>query len=135
MKIDNLYVLFPDSGAFKWGFRLLDKLGVDVNICTASKDRAFENGQTILTQIIEKQDFEGKNVLVIDDLMVGGGTFVGLAKMLRERNVGKLYLAVSHITVQNPNKELEKLYDRIFCTNSKYDSYDLANLTVFKHFN
>lgn len=51
--------------------------------------------------------------------------------MLRERNVGKLYLAVSHITVQNPNHALDAAFDRIYTTNSKYETYSLSNLTVF----
>jgi hypothetical protein len=56
-----------------------------------------------------------------------------LAKLLKERNVGKLYLAVSHITVQNPNKELEGLYEKIYCVNTKYNSYDLSNIKVFDY--
>lgn len=55
------------------------------------------------------------------------GTFIGLAKLLRQRNVGKLYLAVSHITVENPNKELGSLYDRVFTTNSKELEYPTIN--------
>ena len=35
------------------------------------------------------------------------------------------------MTIKNPNKELEKVFDKIFTTNSKYDSYDLNNLTIF----
>jgi ribose-phosphate pyrophosphokinase len=81
--------------------------------------------------MIDCKDFGGRDILVVDDLSVFGGTFLGLASMLRERNVGKLFLAVSHITVQNPNKALETAFDRIYCTNSKFDKYDLSNLTVF----
>ena len=42
----------------------------------------------------------------------------------KERNVGKLYLAISHLTVSNPNPELVDLYDTIFTTNSKGIKYD-----------
>lgn len=131
MKKNNICVLFPDSGAYKWGIKLLDKLGLDVEVYTASKSRKFENGKSILTQMIDKQDFDGKDVLIIDDCLVFGGTFIGLAKLLKERNVGNLYLAVSHITVKNPNKELEGAFKKIYATNSKYDEYDLSNLTLF----
>jgi ribose-phosphate pyrophosphokinase len=65
---------------------------------------------------------------------VYGGTFVGLAKLLKTKNVGKLYLAVSHMTVLNPNKELEELYEKVYCTNSKYDEYNLSNIKVFNIF-
>lgn len=84
-----------------------------------------------LVQMIDRQDFNGRDVLVVDDLCVGGGTFLGLSAMLKERNVGRLFLAVSHITIQTPNKALEAAYERIFTTNSKYGEYDLSNLTVY----
>ena len=84
-----------------------------------------------LTQVIDRQDFEGRDILIVDDLCVFGGTFVGLAKLLKERNVGKLYLAVSHMTVKTPNKELENLYEKVYCTNSKFDEYDLSNIKIF----
>ena len=57
--------------------------------------------------------------MIIDDICVKGGTFVGLAKMLKERNCGNLYLAVSHMTVTDFNEELTYLYDEVFITNSK----------------
>lgn len=131
-------LLSTDGGSYKWINKLADVIDFQGEVYGANKARvnSIENGVVVhkLVQLIDRQDFEGRDVLVVDDLCVFGGTFVGLAKMLRERNVGKLYLAVSHMTVQNPNKELETLYDGIFCTNSKYDSYDLTNLKVFKYF-
>jgi ribose-phosphate pyrophosphokinase len=129
----NLTLLSTDGGSYKWINKLANNINFEGEVYGASKARQLSADKTkhSLVQLIDKRDFGGKDVMVVDDLCVFGGTFVGLAKMLRERNVGKLYLAVSHITVPNPNKELEKLYDRIYCTNSKYDSYDLNNLTIF----
>ena len=124
--------LSTDAGSFKWINKLADILHHEAGVYAASKSRDLVTHK--LTQTIDKEDFEGADILVLDDLCVYGGTFVGLAKLLKEKNAGKLYLAVSHITVQNPNKELENLYERVYCTNSKYDNYDLSNLTVIKEF-
>ena len=121
-----------DAGSFKWINKLADVLHYDDNVYAASKSRDMVTHK--LTQTVEKLDFEGQDILVLDDLCVFGGTFVGLAKLLKTRNVGKLYLAVSHITVVNPNKELEELYEKVYCTNSKYDNYELANVKVFNEF-
>jgi ribose-phosphate pyrophosphokinase len=129
----NLSLLSTDGGSYKWINKLANTIKFDGEVYGASKARQISEDKTkhSLVQLIDRQDFDGKDVLVIDDLCVYGGTFVGLAKMLRERNVGKLFLAYSHGTVQTPNKELEKLYDKIYCTNSKYETYDLNNLTIF----
>ena len=124
-------LLSTDGGSYKWINKLADVIEFQGEVYGASKSRDLVTHK--LTQLIDRQDFEGRDILVADDLCVYGGTFIGLAKMLRERNVGRLFLACSHITVQNPNKELEKWYDRIYSTNSKFDSYDLNNLTLFNY--
>ena len=119
-------LLSTDGGSYKWINKLADVIDFQGEVYGASKSRDSVTHK--LTQVIDRQDFEGRDVLICDDLCVFGGTFIGLANMLRERNVGRLFLAVSHITVENPNIELENVYDAIFTTNSKFDNYNLKNL-------
>ena len=127
MKDNNLIILFPDSGSFKWGMKLIDKLNYEGEVVVASKSRKYENGKSVLTQIVDRQDFNGKDILIIDDLIIGGATFVGLAKLLKNRNCGKLYLAVSHITIDKPNSELFEHFHKVFTTNSKGLDYFCLN--------
>jgi ribose-phosphate pyrophosphokinase len=122
-----------DAGSFKWINKLADILHYEGNVYAASKSRDLVTHK--LTQNVDKEDFGGDDILILDDLCVYGGTFVGLAELLKTKNVGKLYLAVSHITVQNPNKKLETLFEKIYCTDSKYDKYDLSNVKVFQSLN
>jgi len=129
----NPILLSTDAGSFKWINKLAKNIGYEGEVYGASKMR--DSNTKSLTQVIDRQDFNGQDVLVLDDLCVYGGTFVGLAELLKERNVGKLYLAVSHMTVRNPNKQLEKFYETVYTTNSKYDDYDLSNIEVVKIFN
>ena len=91
---------------------------------SASKSRKYVNGKSELTQVLDRDDFKGKDILIIDDICVYGGTFKGLAKMLDERNCGKLFLAVSHMTVLELGKDsVGNYFDRVFTTNSKYNEY------------
>ena len=120
----NLILMSSDAGGFKPLMKLCDAIQWKGEVYSASKSRKYENGQSKLTQIIDREDFDGKNVLIIDDLSIGGGTFKGLATMLRERNVGNLYLAVSHMTIQNLGKDpVTNYFNKVFTTNSKFDSY------------
>lgn len=116
-------IMSPDAGMFKQVMKLCDKINWTGETYSASKSRKYEDGKSKLVQQVDREDFNGKDILIVDDICVNGGTFIGLAKMLRERNVGKLYLAVSHITVENPNPELLNCFDKIFTTNSKFDNY------------
>lgn len=120
---DDLILMSSDAGGFKPLMKLVDKLDWQGEVFSASKARQYVDGKSKLVQQIDKQDFGGKDILIIDDICVYGGTFVGLAKMLRERNAGKLYLAISHLTVPNPNPDLFKLFNKVFTTNSKFDEY------------
>lgn len=115
---NSLILMSTDAGGFKPLMKLADKLNWKGEVYSASKSRSTEI-PGLLHQQVDRQDFQGKDILIIDDICVKGGTFVGLAKMLKERNCGNLYLAVSHMTVLDFNEELTSLYDTVFITNSK----------------
>ncbi len=121
-------LMSTDAGGFKPLMKLADKLSWRGETESASKSRKYEDGKSELIQKIDRQDFEGKDILLVDDICVYGGTFKGLATMLRERNCGKLYLAVSHLTIQNhKNDPVFNYFDRVFTTNSKFDEYYVQN--------
>ena len=134
-------LMSTDAGGFKPLMKLCNDINWQGETYSASKSRQYINGESILTQVVDKQDFEGKDVLIIDDICVYGGTFIGLANLLKQRNVGKLYLAVSHLTIKKPSYLLESGFEQIFTTNSKgfqylnVDENTPQNLTTINLFN
>lgn len=121
----NCFLMSSDAGGFKPLMKLADKLEWRGETESASKSRKYEDGKSKLIQKIDRQDFEGKDILIIDDICVYGGTFKGLATILRERNCGKLYLAISHLTIQSHKGDdtVFNYFDKVFTTNSKFDEY------------
>lgn len=120
----NLILMSSDAGGFKPLMKLCDKISWKGETASASKAREYKEGKSVLTQLVGNTDFGGKDILIIDDICVCGGTFKGLSKLLRKRNCGKLYLAVSHMTVQNLGQDpVTNYFDKVFCTNSKYEEY------------
>jgi ribose-phosphate pyrophosphokinase len=121
---DNITLFSSDAGGFKPLMKLADKLNWIGEVYGASKSRKYEDGKSKLIQVIDKTDFKGKDILIIDDICVYGGTFKGLSKMLKERNCGKLYLAISHMTIDNLGADpVTNYFDKIFTTNSKGFEY------------
>ena len=121
---DSLILMSSDAGGFKPLMKLCDNINWKGETYSASKSRKYIDGKSELTQLIDKEDFQGKDILIVDDICVYGGTFKGLSKLLKERNCGKLYLAVSHMTTRNLGyNPVTNYFDKIFTTNSKYDSY------------
>lgn len=139
---DNLILMSSDAGGFKPLMKLCDKLEWAGETSSASKSRKYVNGKSELTQVLDRDDFKGKDILIIDDICVYGGTFKGLAKMLDERNCGKLFLAVSHMTILELGKDsVGNYFDRVFTTNSKFEedytsdgNTNLAGVTKFDIF-
>jgi len=143
--MNNLILMSSDAGGFKPLMKLADKIGWKGETFGANKARSWdEEDGTKFVQQIDRNDFGGKDILIIDDLSIYGGTFKGLSKLLRDKNVGKLYLAVSHMTIENLGKSpVTEYFDYVFTTNSKYDTYFVpdgeggtspSNLTVIKLF-
>ena len=121
---DNLILMSSDAGGFKPLMKLCDKLEWQGETYSASKSRKYEDGKSKLTQIVDRDYFNVKDILIIDDICIYGGTFKGLSKMLKERNCGKIYLAVSHITVQNLGDDpVTDYFDMVYTTNSKFNKY------------
>lgn len=119
---NNLILMSADAGGFKPLIKLCDQLNWKGDTYSASKARDPKTGK--LTQLIDREDFGGKDILIVDDICVYGGTFKGLSKLLRERNCGKLYLAVSHMTIQHLGKDpVTNYFDKVFTTNSKFNHY------------
>lgn len=122
--LSKMILMSADAGGFKPLMKLCDKINWRGDTYSASKSRKYENGKSKLIQLIGKKDFEGQDIIIVDDLSIGGGTFKGLSKLLKERNVGKLYLAVSHMTVQDLGDDpVTNYFDKVFTTNSKFDNY------------
>ena len=83
----------PDMGARKKVEGVAKRFGHS-EIIQGSKRRDLKTG--VLTNFEYYGDVEGKNLLIVDDICDGGGTFVGLAKKLMDGGANKIDLYVTH---------------------------------------
>ena len=90
--ITDLVVCSPDIGFAKGASAYADYLGVPVVIGNKTRHDHTENAE-VLTLI---GDVEGKNVLIVDDFTISGGTLMAMADLLVERGAKDIYAAVSH---------------------------------------
>ena len=117
----NLVWLSPDAGAYKKIGALATKIGWPNDVAAANKYRNTSTGN-IDSLELSVTDFGGKDILIIDDLCMGGNTFIMLLQELKKRNIGKAYLAVTHMIPEKPNMKLE-VFDCVYHTNSRFDDY------------
>lgn len=116
---DKVVLLSPDAGAYKKIFKLAEKIEFKGEILCCQKNRDITNGNV---QVVVPPLPKGKDVLIIDDICVGGRTFIEIAKH-RTEETGKWYLAVSHGIFSSGFTELYQHFNQVFTTNSRADSY------------
>ncbi|WP_438422516.1 ribose-phosphate diphosphokinase [Aquimarina macrocephali] len=116
---EEVVLISPDGGALKKIYKVSEFLG-GVEVVECSKKRDVKTGALSGFRVYE-DDLEGKHCVIVDDICDGGGTFLGLATALKEKNAGKLSLIISHGIFSKGYEELTKLFDTIFTTNSFRD--------------
>lgn len=110
---------FPDSGAYRRYKYELYGTGEAI-ICTKKRD--VNTGKLLNFAIEDKGCYvEGNVINVIDDLCDGGGTFCGIAEILRPLNPSELNLYVTHAVQREGIEKVSKFYDNVYITNSYAD--------------
>ena len=102
-EIPDLVVCSADLGFAKKARNWAEKLGTPLAI--VEKRRLFNTGQAEALTIIG--DVDGKNVLLVDDEVLTGGTIVKAVEAIRERGAKDIYLVFSHPLLK------DKAYERL----------------------
>ena len=95
--IDNLVVVAPDVGSLKMARSYSKKLGA--SLAFIDKRRPKQNESEIMNIIGE---VEGKNVLIVDDLIDTAGTLTNAAAAMKERGALNIRAMCSHPILSGP---------------------------------
>lgn len=132
---NNLTLIAPDKGAKPKVLELVDKLlnmSLSVNYLTANKVRDTITGKIISTEI--EGDVKDKNCIIIDDICDGGATFIELAKKLKGKGAGDLYLYVTHGIFSKGLWPLKEYFNHVYCYHTMLCEFELnkSYLTILK---
>ena len=118
-QVGEVKLTSPDGGALKKIYKVSEYLG-GLEVVECSKSRDVKTGKLSGFKVYE-DDLKGTDCLIVDDICDGGGTFTGLAEELKNKNAGKLYLAVSHGIFSKGTDKLTAYFDTVFTTDSFCD--------------
>jgi len=110
----------PDAGARK----RVGNLAKVFNTEPVFADKARDPVTGKLSGAKVPDDLPARPMLVVDDICDGGGTFIELARVLREKTDQPLYLYVTHGLFTKGLEPLRACYDRVFTANCR--DLDLA---------
>ena len=100
LKLSNRVFVSPDVGNVKRAQVYANMLGGE--ICIIDKRRK-SGSETEAEHIIG--DVEGKNVLMVDDMITTAGTVTEACKILRDNGVKDIYIAATHAVFAPPAME------------------------------
>ncbi|MBS1550758.1 MAG: ribose-phosphate pyrophosphokinase [Bacteroidetes bacterium] len=101
IKIPNLAVASPDVGGIKMARAYAKRLHADLILIDKRRPKA--NVAEVMNII---GDVKGKNVLIIDDLIDTGGTFVNAVNALKEQGAKDIYGACTHAVFSGESLEM-----------------------------
>ncbi len=91
LKLDNLVIASPDMGGSKRAYAYSKYLGSDVVICYKQRKKANEIG---VMELIG--EVEGKNVILVDDMIDTGGTLTKAADIMMDRGAKSVRAICTH---------------------------------------
>lgn len=129
-------IVCPDAGAGKRVLSVTKQLAEsdkwrNFNMVRCEKVRNVTDGH-IKEIVVHSDDLQGEPCCVVDDIVVYGGTFLGIAEKLREANCGTLSIFTSHADCQAGLDKLATVFDKVYTTNTKGDWQETDKIKVFK---
>ncbi len=92
LDIPDLVVCSPDTGFAKDASAYAALLGVPVVI--GNKQRIDHSERAQVLEVIG--EVEGRNILMVDDFTITGGSLISMADLLKKRGARDIYAAVTH---------------------------------------
>ena len=126
---DHLMVISPDEGATARAIFLSSVLGVNMGMCYKRRDfTKIVNGKNpIISHEFLGDNVEGKDVVIIDDMISSGESMLDVAKQLKDRKVNRVIVLSTFGLFTNGFTEFDKAYEegliyRVLTTNLIYQS-------------
>jgi len=124
---DHLVVISPDEGALGRAIYFANVLGVNTGMFYKRRDyTTIVNGKNpIVAHEFLGDDIDGKDVIIIDDMISSGESMLDTAHQLKEMNARRVYICCTFGLFTNGFESFDKAYekgyfDKVITTNLNY---------------
>ena len=131
---DHLMVISPDEGATSRAIYLASILGVDMGMFYKRRDytRIVNGKNPIVAHEFLGADLNGKDAIIIDDMISSGDSMLDVAQQLKERGAGRIFVFATFGLFTNGLDKFDEAYksgliSRICTTNTVYQSPELLS--------
>ena len=131
---DHMMVISPDEGGMGRAIYFANVLGLDMGMFYKRRDYTkIVNGRNpIVAQEFLGSKVEGKDVIIIDDMISSGESMIDVASQLKARGASRVFCATTFGLFTNGFQKFDEAYekgviDRILTTNLVYQPDELLS--------
>lgn len=134
LRIDpkHMMVISPDEGAMGRAVYFANVLGIDMGMFYKRRDYTIiiDGRNPIVAHEFLGTDVEGKDVLILDDMISSGESMIDVATELKRRKAGRIFVAATFGLFTNGLKKFDEAYKqgliyRVLTTNLVYQPKEL----------
>ncbi len=129
LRIDNegFMVISPDEGSMNRAIQMANVIGVDMGMFYKRRDYSkIVNGRhPVVAHEFLGANVEGKDMLIIDDMISSGDTILEVAALLKAKKANRIFLYATFGLFTDGMEKFDKahaqgLFDRLYTTNLIY---------------
>lgn len=131
---EHMMVISPDEGGMRRAVYFANVLGLDMGMFYKRRDYTkIVNGRNpIVAHEFLGSSVEGKDVIIVDDMISSGESMLDVAKELKRRKARKVFVCATFGLFTNGLQKFDEYYengliDRVLTTNLVYQSADLLS--------
>ena len=129
---EHMMIISPDEGATGRAIYFANVMGLDMGMFYKRRDysRVINGRNPIVAHEFLGASVEGKDVVIIDDMISSGESMLDTAKELKRRGARRVYVCTTFGLFTNGLKKFDEYYengyiDRILTTNLVYQTQEL----------
>lgn len=131
---DKMMIISPDEGAMSRAVYFANVLNLDIGMFYKRRDYStIINGRNpIVAHEFLGSDIEGKDVVIIDDMISSGESAIDVAKELKRRKANRIFIVATFGLFTNGLEKFDEAYEegiiyRILTTNLIYQTNELLS--------
>ena len=131
---EHLMVISPDEGATSRAIYMANILGVDMGMFYKRRDytKIVDGRNPIVAHEFLGQDLNGKDVIILDDMISSGESMIDTARELKKRNANRIFVCSTFGLFTNGLASFDKAYEegliyRVVTTNLTYQTPELLS--------
>ena len=135
---DHFMIISPDEGSMNRAIYLANVLGVDMGMYYRRLDytRTVKGSHPIAAYEFLGPKLEGKDMILIDDMISSGDSILEIASLLKKRGAGRIFICATFGLFTDGLEKFDQahkegIFDRLLTTNLIYQAPELVSKSYY----